>query len=260
MNGALWVAAAAAIVGYQIFLPPVVGLANNGDFGKIIGPFSLTGPAADENGWADTRWELNPAKKYLSGFYSSEHLFMAAAVGVNCVLSKDSSFDLRAIGLVHAAIFLWAFYLLWTLLVDSRAAVRIGTLGAALFCFSDVMYVSYLNSFYMDVAAWLFLLLAALFYLRSMRWGGAANALGFAVCSVIVTTSKSQHAVLALWLALAAVVAGLGSGGARASPDSFPLRRGVEYSRRGWATWSAPSDYPVRGVFTWHSSECCRNR
>ena len=33
--------ACAAILGYQLLLPPVVGLANNGDFGKAVGLFSL---------------------------------------------------------------------------------------------------------------------------------------------------------------------------------------------------------------------------
>jgi hypothetical protein len=40
---AIFLALAAGIVGYQILVPPVVGLGNSGDFGKIIGLFGLTG-------------------------------------------------------------------------------------------------------------------------------------------------------------------------------------------------------------------------
>ena len=61
-----FLALACAIVSYQIFVPPVVGLANNGDFGKVIGVFDLTGPVQDENAWADTRYEFNP-KNYSHG-------------------------------------------------------------------------------------------------------------------------------------------------------------------------------------------------
>ena len=64
------------MVGYQILLPPVVGLANSGDFGKVIGVFGLTAPIEDENAWAATRYEFNPEKRYWAGFYSSEHLVM----------------------------------------------------------------------------------------------------------------------------------------------------------------------------------------
>ena len=94
---------------------------------------------------------------------------MAAAVAANTLLSKDGYFDLRAIGLVHGALFLLALYLLSTLLDDAPRVLRLATYGAVLFCFTDVMYVSYLNSFYMDVAAWLFLSIAAMLYLRWLR-------------------------------------------------------------------------------------------
>src|SRR4029079_16408592 len=98
-----------------------------------------------------------------------EMLLMSSSVAANSVLSKDGYFDLRAIGLIHGALFLLTLYLLSTLLDDAPRALRLATYGAALFCCTDVMYVSYLNSFYMDVAAWLFLSIAAMFYLRWLR-------------------------------------------------------------------------------------------
>jgi hypothetical protein len=244
-----FVALASAILGYQILVPPVVGLANNADFGKVIGIFDLTGPAEDENGWADTRYEFNRERHYWAEFYSSEHVLLAAAIVVNTVLSKDGSFDVRAIGLVHAALFLIALYLLWTLLEEAPRVQRIATCGTALFCFSDVMYVSYLNSFYMDVSAWLFLSMAAMLYLRLMRWRRPGDAFCFAVCCAMAITSKAQHAVFGFWLAALVLAAGF-----RLWPKQrlrvaafavcVTLLAGV------WMTKSAPPDYPSRGVFT----------
>src|SRR6476646_8736387 len=98
-------------------------------------------------------------------------------------------------------LFRLALYLLSTLLEAAPPSLRIATYGAALFCFTDVMYVSYLNSFYMDVAAWLFLSIAAMFYLRWMRWGRRLDALCFVVCCAMAVTSKAQHAILGFWLA-----------------------------------------------------------
>ena len=244
-----FLALASAIVSYQILVPPVVGLANNGDFGKVIGVFNLTGPIEDENGWADSRWEFNPRKHYWAGFYSSEHLLMAAAIAVNTVFSKDGYFDLRAIGLIHGALFLLALGLLWTLLEEAPRPLRLATCGAALFCFTDVMYVSYLNSFYMDVAAWLFLSIAAMLYLRWLRWRRRPDGMCFAFCCAMAIASKAPHGIFGFWLA-ALVLAG-----------GYPLwpkqRRWTVASAASlsllaalWITKSAPPDYASRGVFT----------
>ena len=79
--------------------------------------------------------------------------------------------------------------------------------AAVLFVFTDVMYVSYFNSLYMDVSALLALLLAAVFYLRAIAWGRAADARLFVASSVILISSKPQHAMLGLWIAALAWVA-----------------------------------------------------
>jgi hypothetical protein len=244
-----FLALAAAIVGYQIFAPPVVGLANNADFGKVIGIFDLTGPQQDENGWADTRYEFNPAKHYWAEFYSSEHVLLAAAIAVNTVFSKDGYFDVRAIGLIHAGLFMAALYLLWTLLEEAPRAQRIATCGMVLFCFSDVMYVSYLNSFYMDVAAWLFLSIAAMLYLRLLRWRRTRDVLWFTVSCAMVITSKAQHAVFGFWLTALVLVSGYALWPKqRMRVTAFAAC--VALLAAVWITKSAPVEYPSRGVFT----------
>ncbi len=53
---------AAAAVASQIFVPPVVGLADNGDFVKVIGYFDLGAPPEDSNRFADTTYTFD--KKY----------------------------------------------------------------------------------------------------------------------------------------------------------------------------------------------------
>jgi hypothetical protein len=244
-----FLALACAVVSYQIFVPPVVGLANNGDFGKVIGVFDLTGPVQDENAWADTRYEFNPKKHYWAEFYSSEHLIMAASLAANAVLSKDGYFDLRSIGLIHTALFLLALYLLWTLLDDAPAILRLATCGTALFVFTDVMYVSYLNSFYMDVAAWLFLSIAAILYLRLLRGGSGLDGLCFVVCCAMAITSKAQHGILGFWLALLVLATGY---------PRWPKHRGRTIAATAFMMLlgavsiakSAPSSYASRGVFT----------
>jgi hypothetical protein len=246
---AIFLALAAGIVGYQILVPPVVGLGNSGDFGKIIGLFGLTGPIQDENAWADTRYEFNPAKRYWAEFYSSEHLVMALAVAANAAFGKDGFFDVRAIGLIHGALLLLALSLLWTLLEDSPRALRVATCGAVLFCFTDVMYVSYLNSFYMDVSAWLFLSIAAMLYLRLLRFRRRADLVWFAVCSALVIASKAQHGILGFWLAALVVATGYALW-PKQRKWSLATAAGLFLLAVVWITKSSPPDYTSRGVFT----------
>jgi hypothetical protein len=244
-----FLALACAILSYQIFVPPVVGLANSGDFGKVIGAFGLTGPVQDENAWASTRYEFNPQKHYWAEFYSSEHLIMAASVVANTALSKDGYYDLRSIGLIHGALFLLVLYLLWTLLDDAPRILRLATCGTALFVFTDVMYVSYLNSFYMDVAAWLFLSIGAMFYLRLLRGGAELNSLYFVVFCALAITSKAQHGIFGFWLGPLVLAA--------CYPRWPKHRKWIMTAAASlmllaavWITKSAPPSYASRGVFT----------
>jgi hypothetical protein len=193
--------AAVAVVVVQLMLPPVIGVANNGDFSRTYGIFHLTMPVADEVRFADTRYRFDPQVNYFGGFYSSETLLVPAALGLNAILSKDGAFDVRSMGLVHGAMFLAAFYLLLTLLSEAPWGLRWLVGGLALAAFGDVMYVAYLNSFYTDVAAYLFLLLSVVLALRVLRWRRRADMMLLGVASLLLVTSKAQHSALGFWLA-----------------------------------------------------------
>src|SRR5580704_19197956 len=106
----------AAIVAYQLMMPPVVSLADNGDFGKVLGHFSIGSPQATQ--YAPVKRQFDPAYRWPSGFRSSETLLTAVAVGLSSILSKSADFDVRCIGAIHAGLFLWATYLLLPVLIS----------------------------------------------------------------------------------------------------------------------------------------------
>lgn len=195
-------AAAVFILFFQLMLPPVVGMANNGDFSRTYGIFHLTMPVADETRFADTRYQFDQRLNYFGGYYSSEILLVPPALALNAVLSKDGAFDVRMMGMVHGVIFLTAFCLFLALLNDRRpGGLRWLVAGLSLATFGDVMYVAYLNSFYTDVAAYLFLLLSVVLALRVLRWKRRGDMIVLGVASLFLVTSKAQHAALGLWLA-----------------------------------------------------------
>lgn len=194
--------AAAAILGWQLFLPPVVGLANNGDFHKVLGVFSLGGPIADEYKYAPAILTYHPDYFVVLAYYSTEIPLAWAAIAMNSVVSKNDAFDLRFIGLVHASLYLTALWLVLPLLRESRSFTRWICCGLILFLFGDVMYVSQLNSFYMDTPALLFCLLSVAFLCRVLRWQRTQDAVGLLLCAIFMACSKLQHAPLGLLAAL----------------------------------------------------------
>src|SRR5205809_2278782 len=105
-------ALAVAILFYELFLPPVVGMANNGDFGKVIARFNLGAPFENEFQYAATKYNFDSKYHYVSGLYSSELIFVPAALGLNALVFRDCYVDIRSIGAIHSAFFLFALYLL----------------------------------------------------------------------------------------------------------------------------------------------------
>jgi hypothetical protein len=193
--------AAGAILFYQLMIPPIVGLADNGDFVKVIGRFDLYPRADHRQEFVDTVYEFRPGKHWVSDYYSLEIALAYPALWIDSLLSKDNNFDLRCIGVVHGALFLAAVWLFAPLLGDERRWARWTMYALVLFIYCDMMYVASLNSFYMDEPAYLFLLLTVVFYLRMLRWRRKPDAILLILCSFLLVSAKAQHALLGFWIA-----------------------------------------------------------
>jgi len=242
----LVVAAAATVLACQLLAPPIVGMADNGDFSKLIGQYGLTSPAYYE--YVGIRYPFRPNYNYDPGFRSSEQLFLRTAIVLEEAAGGDGSLDVRVVGIVHGALFLVALSLFLPLLTGSRRAVQLVYCGAVLFVFTDVMYVSYLNSLYMDVSALLTLMLAAVFYLRAIRWRRRADAILFAASSLILISSKPQYAPAALWIAALMWIAREPLWNGR---KSAALGCAALMLIGGWATmrFAAPPGYSANNCF-----------
>ena len=62
------IGAAALTIGWQLMVPPVVGLANNGDFGKLLGNFGLGTPWEHEHMFADTMYDFDSRYRWRPAF------------------------------------------------------------------------------------------------------------------------------------------------------------------------------------------------
>jgi hypothetical protein len=151
-------AAVAAILAFQLFIPPITGLSDQGDFGRMIGRFGY-GPADKSMpltaGFVQPKYVRDPSSRIpILEQAGPEYLFVGTAVALNRLISKDGSLDIRVVGFVHAIAFLAAFA--WLLRVTGPI-----TWIVAAIALTDVGYVAYWNSFYTEPATCIFFLVLA---------------------------------------------------------------------------------------------------
>ena len=240
------VSIAALILFWQLILPPVVGVANNGDFGKLLDRFRLGGP--NEFQYISTRYVVDQRNHFQSGYWSSELVLIWPMLQINTVISKDGSFDLRLMGVIQGSLFLLAIALFVPLLAGLNRSMRMAICAAVLFMFCDFAYVGYFNSFYMDVSAYLFLVLAVVVYLRVVRWRRRSDSIMLVICCALVIASKAQHAILSVWFAVLFWAArDILWSARRAAAGVVP----VALLLGGWVVFrsSAPADYTAKNEF-----------
>jgi hypothetical protein len=197
---------AAAIVGYQVFIPPVVGLANQGDFRRIIGRFGYGPEEGDQKtGYSFVASKYVPDPNYRLPEWempTSEYPFVWAALGVNRVISKDGKLDIEVMGLAHALAFLVA---LWRVLSVTRVVRgRMWVWTLVVLALTDVAYVAYFNSFYTEPASiifFLFLFAESLDLLNHAEVSSGAI-LRWTMWAVLFVFAKPQNAPLAIFLAV----------------------------------------------------------
>lgn len=198
-------AVAAIVVVYSVVVSPAIGLADNGDFAKVTGKFSLCAQIDEPDAffrYATTQYVFDSKCHWDPGFKTAEAGLVWIAVAADRLLSPDRSFDIRLVGLVHCALFLTAFGLALPLSHSLSPWSRRIILGISVLIFCDAMYVEYYNSFFTDTAAFLFLFAAAVFYLRARYLPGSKIPAAplYLLCCCLFLLAKAQHAPLAIVL------------------------------------------------------------
>jgi len=189
---------AATLVGWQLFVPPIIGLADQGDFHKLLGPLGYApvpkGP--EHKYWYLTREFVKDPSYRQPAFeqITSEFVLVAPSIYLHSLLGKVDRFDLTLIGLTHTLFFLLA---LARLLYVTRALRAWPVVwGLTLLVVTDVGYTAYWNSLYTEPASciwFLFLLSEAIGFCISSRITAGAAA-RFSIFAVLLITAKTQNA------------------------------------------------------------------
>ena len=189
----------------RLLVPPIVGLADNGDYTRITDPLGLRPPA---DSWED-RYFLYVNQTYLivprtaPHFFSSQLFLGEAALAVDQLLTGDGNFDLRFLAGLHLLLYLLGLSLILSATRTFARPVR-ATLGCGLLAAApDVAYVATMNSFYMETASLLFLTMFLGLALREARAGRPSwpRTVLTVVVAALFISAKPQNYLLAFPLA-----------------------------------------------------------
>lgn len=144
---------AGVIAGWLLFVPPFHGLADNGDFYRAIfvnGLYKLKG--------YHMLGYINPQlgiMKYFNetnaAIFSSQPLFVQAAVWLNKLVYSSTVFDLRFLGLIYYIPYLGAIYLVTQALTYPFRRTRSYLIAAlVVLIFADSSFTLYFNSFFAE--------------------------------------------------------------------------------------------------------------
>ena len=179
---------------YRLFIPPLIGIADNGDFARLRYPNGISRiPAEDQDqrfNYFYSKYAIVPEPEVgIYYFHTSSHLFVGAARWLNVLLISPDIFDIRVLGALYLACFLLGIYLI--LIFTRRFAFHWRCLiAAALFgMYTDTAYMAYFNSFYSEPTALvaLILIVGCSLLLMTRRAGFPALAGYFAVAGLLVT-------------------------------------------------------------------------
>lgn len=187
-----------AIGGHLLLAEPIIGLADHGDYFRVMGPVGLA--FADPDPARTEFWYVQRDYDYVEpsgGLYtSSEEWLIQAAIFLDNLITKDLQFSLLFAGLVHLLAMALALGIILFSLKPIYIAQRI-TLGMMLILFlCDVGYLAWYNSLYSEPALQIFLFFSigfafALIFAPS-GWRKIAAASGYYLAVMALLLSKPQ--------------------------------------------------------------------
>ena len=193
--------AAFLMMGAQLLVQPIIGLSDNGDYFNVTAPYQLEPEPRYETTRYFThivpRWFYDTSVPEKARLLTSE-IWVVRPLVIVTRRFFDGVFDLRWMGLVHMLILLAAMVAVEPVISRLPRPRQLLVWAALIVVFCDATYTAHLNSFYMDAASFVWLMLAAALYVRFVAMPGPslATAIGFVVVTLLFLTSKLQHAYL----------------------------------------------------------------
>lgn len=155
--------AVVVILTYVLMVRPVIGVADNGDFPRIMNSVGLSYiPSSYEDryfGYVNREYKIVFTTPFGGRYFTTELLPVTFAILASQSVSRSGIFDIRYLGAIYIAIFTGAVFLI---VAGSRR--RWGAVGwvvalLLVFIFADTGYTAYFNSLYGEAVTLVFILL-----------------------------------------------------------------------------------------------------
>lgn len=193
------------LLAWQLLVPPFVGMANNGDFCRVLGKLSMgperpvAHPYQMNRDYFVSDYTTAAQWKTDAGMFSSAIPVLWIARETAGFVTRTAHFDIRYFGAFNSAILVASFALALRCLRTRGTFARYCVPILLIVIFTDAAYVCEMNSFYMDSAAIVFLLLtAAAACLVAIEPNSLWRIATFLCAGVLLVASKSQHALLGI--------------------------------------------------------------
>ena len=192
------------ISGYALFLEPLIGLADNGDFYRVMVPNNLNYEAErntnDYFGYFNHKYNKLQYFNDLEGTAkSTQNVVLQTAIKIDDIFTRDTKFDIRFYAAICLLVLALAVY--WLVEIAEKMTdikiVKYFIAVAAVFLFGDIGYTSYFNSFFGESVAYPFFLLsiAALLKLVNEKNFQVKYLLIFAFATFMFMGAKNQFAL-----------------------------------------------------------------
>lgn len=191
------------IGGYALFFEPLIGLADNGDYFRIMAPNDLKHEEdRDVNvfGYFTNKYDKLQYYNGLKGRIKSTHnIIIKLAVKIDDFFTKDQKFDIRFQAII--CLIVLAISLYWIVEIIEKMSennkIKYFLALVTVIIFGDIGYLSYFNSFYGESVAYPFYILsiAAILKFSSEKETKIRYLIIYFLASFLFMGSKNQFAV-----------------------------------------------------------------
>ncbi len=199
-------------IAYQLFVDPVVGMADNRDFARLMDPAGIDYQSVAEYRetvfrFLDTKFAFVAPSSHR--YLTSERPILGVAKVLNRLLSKDGKFDVQVLGFCNLVLYAGALFIFLRAFRARGMLKRLFVAGSVLLICVDVKWIAYFNSFYCESASLIFLFSTVGLALLCVdnEWQGPAAWflwLGYLGSAFLFWMAKSQNTAFAPCLALGA--------------------------------------------------------
>ena len=196
-----FLAAAALLVGWQLFVPPVLSVANEGDFQKLAGRVCIgTENGPDHFDYSTVHWFVSKEGCADWPFHTSAELILYAALSVDRLAGLLPAFDIRWMGALYTLLFLVNCAWAQRLLRSTRPWTSRVLQAAFLVVICNAVYIPMFNTFFFDTIA-LVMIVGAIAGTGAMLLRDQVNSKTLWATSLalaLVAASKGQYSLLAI--------------------------------------------------------------